>query len=42
MKGKHQSELAKAKISAASKGNKYALGRIAVNNGLEQKMVFRD
>ena len=42
MKGKHQSESAKAKISAASKGNKYALGRIAVNNGLEQKMVFRD
>ena len=40
MKGKHQSASAKIKISAASKGNKYALGKIAVNNGLEQKMVF--
>ncbi len=42
MKGKNQSEHAKKLISLASKGNKYALGKIAVNNGSIMKMVYPD
>lgn len=42
LKGRHISEETKEKISIASKGNQYALGKIAVNNGVTQKMVYPD